>query len=150
LVVRLATIYLKEGTGRLRPTEWLAKSGDPWWRDAGIAFPSGDVTLVASLAIPVILLWPRARPLPAGMLAVPLFPVGGPRRGQRAVRRRRHRRAHAGGAGGMGGGVSGAPVSTLATAVVPAMISAAPATVAQVGGSPNTTSCQIIASTIWR
>jgi membrane-associated phospholipid phosphatase len=70
LLVRLATRYIKVVTGQLRPTEWLEQGGGVWWRDGGIAFPSGDVTLVASLAIPVILLWPRARPLVAAMVAV--------------------------------------------------------------------------------
>lgn len=58
---RYATNQLKDLTGRLRPYEWLAKGGDDTFFRDGIAFPSGHVALFASLAIPIALLWPRAR-----------------------------------------------------------------------------------------
>lgn len=73
LVARLLTGYLKEWTGQLRPTEWLARGGDVWGRDGGFAFPSGDVTLMVGIALPVLLLWPRNRPVVAAMVAVIAF-----------------------------------------------------------------------------
>jgi membrane-associated phospholipid phosphatase len=65
---RFATMHLKDLTGRLRPSEWVARGGDTFFRDGG-AFPSGHVTLFAGLAIPIAILWPRARPV----LAIPVF-----------------------------------------------------------------------------
>jgi membrane-associated phospholipid phosphatase len=70
VLARFATGQLKELTGRLRPSEWLARGGggDTFFRD-GAAFPSGHVTLFAGLAIPIAILVPRARPV----LAVAAF-----------------------------------------------------------------------------
>ena len=68
LITRLATIYLKEWTGRLRPHEWLERGGDTFLRD-GLSFPSGHVVLFASLVIPLVVVYPRLRPL----LAIPVF-----------------------------------------------------------------------------
>jgi membrane-associated phospholipid phosphatase len=64
VISRFATGQLKELTGRLRPSEWLARGGggDTFFRD-GIAFPSGHVSLFAGLAIPIAVLVPRARPV---------------------------------------------------------------------------------------
>jgi membrane-associated phospholipid phosphatase len=65
LVCRFAMIWCKDGTGRLRPTEWL-KRGMPdetfGWV-GGISFPSGHVVLFASLLIPLAVVAPRTRPL---------------------------------------------------------------------------------------
>lgn len=62
LVARIATTYLKDGTGRLRPTEWLKQGGgDTFWR-GGASFPSGHVVLFAGILVPLVVLWPRARP----------------------------------------------------------------------------------------
>ena len=63
LVARNLTLPIKTITGRLRPTEWLARPGDSFWRDGGIAFPSGHVVLFASLVLPIVVAFPRARPL---------------------------------------------------------------------------------------
>lgn len=60
---RFATNQLKDLTGRLRPTEWLARGGDGTFFREGVAFPSGHVALFASLAIPIAMRWPRARPV---------------------------------------------------------------------------------------
>lgn len=67
LVGRNVTAWLKFGTGRLRPTQWLARGGadTTWWHDDGFAFPSGHVTLFASVVLPIVVLYPRARPLVA-------------------------------------------------------------------------------------
>src|SRR6185436_124839 len=60
---RFATGQLKDLTGRLRPTEWLARGGDDTFFRGGAAFPSGHVALFASLALPLAILYPRTRPL---------------------------------------------------------------------------------------
>lgn len=60
IVARYVTGELKEVTGRLRPRNWLPLEGDSFFRD-GFSFPSGHVTLFASLAIPLAILVPRAR-----------------------------------------------------------------------------------------
>lgn len=61
---RISMVQLKELTGRLRPLEWIKQGGDEtfgWIK--GISFPSGHVVLFASVIIPVICVWPKARPL---------------------------------------------------------------------------------------
>jgi membrane-associated phospholipid phosphatase len=60
---RFATNQLKDLTGRLRPSEWLARGGDDTFFRDGAAFPSGHVALFASLALPIAMRWPRARPV---------------------------------------------------------------------------------------
>ena len=70
LLARNITPWLKLATGRLRPYEWLARGGDMWLRDGGVAFPSGHITLFASLAIPIAIVVPRLR---APMIAVVAF-----------------------------------------------------------------------------
>lgn len=60
---RIFVNHVKDLTGRLRPTEWLAQGGDTFWRDGGISFPSGHVVLFASVIIPLAVLWPKTRPL---------------------------------------------------------------------------------------
>jgi membrane-associated phospholipid phosphatase len=70
ILCRFATVRIKEATGRLRPTEWLAKGGDTFFRDGGIAFPSGHVMLFASILIPLAVVAPRTRPLLAIVLWV--------------------------------------------------------------------------------
>jgi len=62
LLARNLTSWIKFGTGRLRPSEWLARGGDSWFRDGGYSFPSGHVVLVASLIVPLAV-YPRTRPL---------------------------------------------------------------------------------------
>ena len=69
LLSRLAMSYLKEWTGRLRPHEWLKQGGDTFAREGGLSFPSGHVVLFASLVIPLVVLYPRLRPL----LVIPVF-----------------------------------------------------------------------------
>jgi membrane-associated phospholipid phosphatase len=34
-----------------------------WFRDGGYSFPSGHITLFASICIPLAVMYPRARPL---------------------------------------------------------------------------------------
>ena len=63
LLDRNVTFWMKFGFGRLRPSQWLAKGGDSWFRDGGFSFPSGHVTLFGSIAIPIAVMYPRARPL---------------------------------------------------------------------------------------
>ncbi len=61
---RIAMVQLKDLTGRLRPLEWIKQGGDEtfgWLK--GISFPSGHVVLFASVIIPLICVWPKARPL---------------------------------------------------------------------------------------
>jgi len=62
LLTRTAVMWMKPLTGRLRPYEWLTRAGDhTFFRDGGASFPSGHVGLFASLAIPLAVLYPRAR-----------------------------------------------------------------------------------------
>lgn len=65
LVSRLATGWIKDGTGRLRPSEWIKKGApdDTFGWDGGVSFPSGHVTLFASVVFPLAVLYPRSRPL---------------------------------------------------------------------------------------
>lgn len=63
LLARNASLWVKTLTGRLRPTEWLARGGSSWWRDGGYSFPSGHVLLFASIIVPVVIVYPRTRPL---------------------------------------------------------------------------------------
>jgi membrane-associated phospholipid phosphatase len=60
---RHASLWVKTLTGRLRPTQWLKQGGDTWWRDGGFSFPSGHVLLFASIVIPIVVIYPRTRPL---------------------------------------------------------------------------------------
>jgi membrane-associated phospholipid phosphatase len=60
---RFLTPLIKDLTGRLRPHEWLAKDGDQTFWSGGAAFPSGHVSLFASIVIPLAVVVPRTRPL---------------------------------------------------------------------------------------
>lgn len=68
LIARNAVFWLKPATGRLRPTEWIARGGDTFF-SGGIAFPSGHVALFASIALPVAIAWPRTRWAMAAVVA---------------------------------------------------------------------------------
>ena len=59
LASRLTTGWLKDGTGRFRPAEWLKHhvDGTFGWQ-GGIAFPSGHVVLFAGILIPLIVVAP--------------------------------------------------------------------------------------------
>ena len=63
VVARNVMMWGKFVTGRLRPTEWLARrpQGATFWHDDGFSFPSGHVMLFASLALPIAIIWPRTR-----------------------------------------------------------------------------------------
>lgn len=63
LVSRNLMGWLKFSLGRLRPLEWLAHphSGGHTFFRGGVAFPSGHVVLVASLVVPIVVVWPRLR-----------------------------------------------------------------------------------------
>ena len=71
VICRFVTVKIKEATGRLRPNEWLATKSDETfgWED-GIAFPSGHVTLFASVIVPLAIVAPRTRPLLAVVVYV--------------------------------------------------------------------------------
>lgn len=65
---RALTNYLKDWTGRLRPLQWI-EAGAPdgalgsfLW-EKGIAFPSGHVSIFASVIVPIVVLVPRLWPL---------------------------------------------------------------------------------------
>ena len=64
LLSRHASLWVKTLTGRLRPSQWLKAGGgdDTFWRD-GFSFPSGHVLLFGSIVIPIVVLYPRTRPL---------------------------------------------------------------------------------------
>ena len=64
LATRLTTGWFKDGTARLRPGDWLKHASDETFGwEGGVAFPSGHVTLFASVLIPLAVLVPRTRPL---------------------------------------------------------------------------------------
>jgi membrane-associated phospholipid phosphatase len=63
LLAQVATRYAKELSGRVRPREWLAAGGDHTFLRDGVGFPSGHVTIVASLVIPLVVMFPRLWPL---------------------------------------------------------------------------------------
>jgi len=75
LLSRHASLWVKTLTGRLRPSQWLNSDGDTFWRDGGFSFPSGHVLLFASIVIPIVVLYPRARPLLAIVVFVMLARV---------------------------------------------------------------------------
>ena len=63
LLARNASWLIKWLTGRLRPSQWLKAGGeDTFFRD-GFSFPSGHVLLFASIVLPIVLAYPRTRPL---------------------------------------------------------------------------------------
>ena len=67
LLERNAMFWLKPATGRLRPHEWSrAGEGATFWRD-GVSFPSGHVGLFSSIAIPIAVVFPKAR-IPAAII----------------------------------------------------------------------------------
>lgn len=66
---RNITMWMKYGTGRLRPSQWLATGGDLWFRDGAYSFPSGHAVLFASIVVPLAVVYPRTRPL----LVIALF-----------------------------------------------------------------------------
>jgi undecaprenyl-diphosphatase len=64
LAAQNATLWLKTLTGRWRPLEWLEVGGSMFGHTGvGFAFPSGHVTLVAGLLVPLAIVLPRTRPL---------------------------------------------------------------------------------------
>jgi undecaprenyl-diphosphatase len=62
LAAQNATLWLKTLTGRFRPKDWVAV-GDSTFGHLGVgdSFPSGHVTLVAGLLVPLAIAWPRTR-----------------------------------------------------------------------------------------
>jgi membrane-associated phospholipid phosphatase len=78
ILTRIVTLEIKMATGRLRPYEWLAKGGDVetfGWVKA-YSFPSGHVTLFASIAIPLAIVVRQRYPRLGAVLLVPAaFPV---------------------------------------------------------------------------
>ncbi|MDB4961480.1 MAG: hypothetical protein JWP01_1479 [Myxococcales bacterium] len=75
ILSRLATLEIKVATGRLRPYEWLARGtpDDTFLWERGFSFPSGHVTLFASVLIPLAVVVGRKRPV---LGALVLLPVG--------------------------------------------------------------------------
>lgn len=71
LLGRNMLVWIKPPFGRYRPTEWLKHGApsDTFWHKAAYSFPSGHVILFASVVLPIVLAYPRARPL----LVVVLF-----------------------------------------------------------------------------
>lgn len=70
LLARNLGAWIKFLTGRLRPFEWLPHPTPTRWLHGGSAFPSGHVVIIAGLALPIAIAFPRAR-VPA--LAVAAF-----------------------------------------------------------------------------
>jgi membrane-associated phospholipid phosphatase len=59
-------IWGKHFSGRLRPHEW---HGGAQWLHHGGSFPSGHMTFVGSLALPIAILYPRTRNAVLALLA---------------------------------------------------------------------------------
>lgn len=59
LLDRNLMLWIKFLTGRLRPTEWLARGGPSWLRHDAWSFPSGHVVLIAGLVVPLARVAPR-------------------------------------------------------------------------------------------
>jgi membrane-associated phospholipid phosphatase len=66
LLARDITMWMKYGFGRLRPHQW--HGGSTWFHD-GSSFPSGHVTLFASIVLPLVSLYPRLR----WLLIIPIY-----------------------------------------------------------------------------
>jgi membrane-associated phospholipid phosphatase len=66
---RFLTNLLKDATDRPRPYAWVTKQVESTFGEGGVSFPSGHVSLFASVIIPLVVLYPRLRPL----LAVIVF-----------------------------------------------------------------------------
>ncbi|MCX5746209.1 MAG: phosphatase PAP2 family protein [Proteobacteria bacterium] len=74
VIGKYATNELKDVTGRLRPSEWLAYEKHypdmrTFFIPEGISFPSGHVAIFATLLVPLAIVVPRARPLAAIVIA---------------------------------------------------------------------------------
>ena len=63
LLARNASWLVKWLTGRLRPSQWIKAGGDDTFFRDGFSFPSGHVLLFASIVLPIVVAYPRARPL---------------------------------------------------------------------------------------
>jgi membrane-associated phospholipid phosphatase len=79
ILSRYLTGEIKDATGRLRPFQWLAKGGGDvetfGWIKAH-SFPSGHVSLFASIAIPLaVLAWRRYPKLALALLVPAAFPM---------------------------------------------------------------------------
>ncbi len=79
LVSRLTTNWIKDATGRLRPSQWLAHDGGAMFgHDQGVSFPSGHVALFAGLAIPIAAVamsrsWRWRQPIVIAAIAIVAF-----------------------------------------------------------------------------
>lgn len=63
LTAYLASDLSKPQFGRLRPFEALEHGGGDAWFSGGNSFPSGHASYFAGLAVPLVMLFPRAWPL---------------------------------------------------------------------------------------
>jgi membrane-associated phospholipid phosphatase len=58
VLTKILTAEIKDATGRLRPSQWLAHEG-PTFFAGGVSFPSGHVAYLLSLALPLAVALPR-------------------------------------------------------------------------------------------
>lgn len=64
LLSRIAMLEVKLATDRMRPYQWVKSGGETFFRELlNPAFPSGHVVSFASLVIPAVVVFPRAKPL---------------------------------------------------------------------------------------
>ncbi|HEU4734692.1 MAG TPA: phosphatase PAP2 family protein [Kofleriaceae bacterium] len=64
LLTRNLMVLGKTVTGRLRPSQWVAQGGSTFgYVGDGQSFPSGHVTVFGGLILPLVMIYPRARPL---------------------------------------------------------------------------------------
>lgn len=64
VLARIATLEVKLATARLRPSAWIVEGGgETFFHPPAHGFPSGHVTLFASILIPLAVILPRTRPL---------------------------------------------------------------------------------------
>lgn len=75
VVSRIVTLEVKLATARLRPSAWILEGGETFFHPGAHGFPSGHVTLFASILIPLAVVAPRTRPLLAVVAYVMLARV---------------------------------------------------------------------------
>jgi MFS superfamily sulfate permease-like transporter len=75
IATRYLVTWLKVTTGRVRPASWLTSggtAGQTFWQ-SGAGFPSGHVSLFASITYPIVALWPCRPWIAAVAYAAPLM-----------------------------------------------------------------------------
>jgi len=71
LISRLSTNWIKDATGRIRPSQWLNYgAGATFGWEGGVSFPSGHVALFAGILVPLAIVAPRRWRTAAAVFAI--------------------------------------------------------------------------------